>query len=321
MGVRLHVRSLWSSKSEDEAVYEFDQDRIVLGRGRGADVCLPHRAVSLRHASIELSGNRYALVDHGSTNGTRVSQARLVPGRPKPLRDGDRIEIGGFALVFRSGVAVTAPTSSERTASLARRLVRETVLESLEDVPRPSILILNGPAEGTRIPLPEPPSRLLIGRGEHCEIPLADSDASREHAELEVTADGVRLRDLGSKNGVVVGGRTIRERVLDDRDELRIGATLLLFEDPAGSRVRALEQGDDDAVEPPTWTEPAAAPESASEPEAPPASAAEPELAPADLAPPRPKRPSIAASDMIIYVLASVVFAVSVLGLLWLMRS
>ncbi|MCZ7682551.1 MAG: FHA domain-containing protein [Sandaracinaceae bacterium] len=82
MGVRLHVRSLWGPRTGEEVVYEFDQDRILLGRGRGADVCLPHRAVSLRHASIELSGARYAIVDHGSTNGTRVGGARLVPGAP-----------------------------------------------------------------------------------------------------------------------------------------------------------------------------------------------------------------------------------------------
>jgi pSer/pThr/pTyr-binding forkhead associated (FHA) protein len=321
MGVRLHVRSLWTSTSEDEVVYEFDQDRILLGRGRGADVCLPHRAVSLRHASIELSGARYTLVDHGSTNGTRVSNARLVPGRPKPLRDGDRIEIGGFALVFRSGVAVAAPTSSERTASLARRLVREVMLEEPEQTVRPAVVVLNGPAEGIRIVLPEPPARLLVGRAEHCELTLPDADASREHAELEVTVEGVRLRDLGSKNGVVLGGRAVRERLLDDRDELQIGSTLLSFEDPAGARVRELENGDDEAVEPPTWTEPEPPEPERAPDEEPAPTSDEPLAAQVDLALPRPKPPSIAAGDMVIYVLASVVFAVSVLGLFWLMRG
>ncbi len=152
--MRLHVRSLWASGSEDEVVYEFDQDRILIGRGRGADVCLPNRAVSSRHATIELSGKRYSLTDHGSTNGTRIAEARLVPGRGKPLRDGDRIEIGGFALVFHSGVAVASPTSSERTASLARRLLRGA-LESESEPLRPSLTVMNGPEEGRRTTLPD----------------------------------------------------------------------------------------------------------------------------------------------------------------------
>ncbi len=306
MGVRLSVRSLWAPPPDDEVVYEFDQDRILIGRGRGADVCLPHRAVSLRHATIELSGARYTLVDHGSTNGTRVSDARLVPGRAKPLRDGDRIELGGFAIVFRSGVAVSAPTSSERTASLARRLARGA------SDPRPSLTVLNGEDEGLTVPLPEPPARFVIGRGESCEITLRDADASREHAELEVALDGVRVRDLDSKNGVLVSGRAVRERLLDDGDEVRIGATVLRFEDPASERVRELEQGDDEVAEPPTLAE-------VQPPPAEPAPEAPPEEPPAP-PPPEPKA-SIAPADMVIYVLAAAVFAISVLGLMWLLRS
>lgn len=316
MGVRLHVRSLWGPRAGEEVVYEFDQDRILLGRGRGADVCLPHRAVSLRHASIELSGARYAIVDHGSTNGTRVGGARLVPGRAKPLGDGDRVEVGGFAIVFRAGVAVGSPTSSERTASLARRLVRGA-LSVEEDIAAPSITILNGPGEGQHVPLPEPPARFLIGRGEDCEVVLHDADASREHAELEIGLDGVTLRDLGSKNGVLVGGRAVRERLLGDGDELRIGATVLRFDDPAADEVRALERGDDAAGPLPELEEPEVAEPAVEEPG--PADATEPPEEPP--APPPPPKASIAPADMVIYVLAAAVFALSVLGLLWLLRA
>lgn len=317
MGVRLHVRALGTSRSEEEVVYAFDQDRILVGRGRGADVCLPRRAVSVRHATIELSGSRYTVVDHGSTNGTRVGETRLVPGRPKPLRDGDRVELGGFVLVFRSNVAVTEPTSAERTASLARRLAREAI-EGRDAELRPSVVVTNGPAQGTRVFLSDPPTRLLIGRGDHCQLVIDDADASREHAELEVSLEGTRLRDLGSKNGLSVAGRPSRERVLEDRDEILVGATVLVYEDPAGARVRELEDGEDEvAVEPPRppvveAPDPA---EWAGEP------ASEPEPAPHELSPPRPRAPSIAPGDMVIYVLASVVFAVSLLGLFWLVRA
>ena len=310
MGLRLHVRSSWAPRDGEEAVYEFDQDRILIGRGRGADVCLPHRTVSLRHATIELTPRGYAVTDHETTNGTRVSLLRLVPGRPKPLRDGDRIDISGFEIVVRSSVAVSSPTSSERTGSLARKLVRDA---RQPDEPELSatLTILNGPQSGARFVLPEPPARVVIGRDESCDIRLNDADASREHAELRVEIDGVRVRDLGSKNGVVVGGRALRERVLGEREELRIGSTVLAFEDAAGVRVRELEQGGDVPYDPPVAP---AAPELTPDEheELPP----EPEPAPA----PKP-RASIATADIVIYVLAAAVFAISVLGLLWLLQG
>lgn len=318
MGARLLVRSCWDPDSSDEAAYEFDQTRITIGRGRGADVRLPHRAVSVRHATIEHTGRGYVLVDHSTTNGTRVGGARVVPGRQKPLRDGDRIELGGFSIVISAGIPVSRAMSVERTASLARRLARVS-LEDSEEVGRPFITILNGPHEGRRHAIPDAPARLVVGRGEDCDLILDDADLSREHAELEVSFDGVSFRDLGSKNGIFLGGRRVADRLLDDRDELRLGATVLRFEDPAGAAVSALEEGDDDEVETPRWVDPE-----------PPEEAEPAEEEGAEAAPPtpeprvrRPSRPSdaIAPADMVIYVLASVVFAVSILGLIWLLRS
>ncbi|MBX3272728.1 MAG: FHA domain-containing protein [Sandaracinaceae bacterium] len=318
MGVRLVVRSAWAPAPAIEAVYEFDQSRITLGRGRGADVRLPHRAVSVRHATIEHASRGYTIVDHETTNGTAVGGARVVAGRPKPLRHGDTIELGGFVITFLANVPITTATSAERTASLARRLARDA-LDAEAGSSTPSLVVLNGPAEGTRLALPEPPARLVIGRGESCDLTLDDADLSREHAEVEVGIEGAWLRDLGSKNGVWLGERRIDARLLDDRDEVRLGATMLRFDDPAAAPVEALDGGEDLAVEPPRLAEPA--PEPAPEPtEAPP-----PEPAEAPVEAPRPtpraRGGSIAPADMIIYVLASAVFALSILGLLWLLRS
>lgn len=313
MGVRLLVRSCWASGSEGDRVFEFDQARITIGRGRGADVRLPHRAVSVRHATIEQSGQGYGLIDHETTNGTLVQGNRVVAGRAKPLRDGDRIELGGFSIVFVANVPVTTVTSEERTASLARRLARDSL--DAETI-APTLTVLNGPSEGTRVTLPEPPGRLVLGRGEGCDLTLDDADLSREHAEVDVGLDGVRVRDLHSKNGVWLGERKITERLLADRDEITIGATVLRFEDPAASEVTALEVGDDLSVEAPRWIEP--------EPEPPPVpeETASPEEPPPPAPEPAAKRGgTVAPADMVIYVLASVVFALSIMGLLWLLRS
>jgi hypothetical protein len=77
--------------------------------------------------------------------------------------------------------------------------------------------------------------------------------------------------------------------------------------------VRALEEGDDEKVE--IAAEPAQEPA----PEPSPDEALDEE--PVVVKPPPKPKASIATADLVIYVLASVVFAVSVLGLIWLLRS
>lgn len=50
--------------------------------------------VSRRHAEIRRTGDGFALVDVGSTNGTILNGEMLAPDQPTPLTPGDRIRIG-----------------------------------------------------------------------------------------------------------------------------------------------------------------------------------------------------------------------------------
>jgi len=61
----------------------------------------PANAVSRRHACIGRSGENYYLLDLESTNGTRLNEEDIVPGKKVPLQDGDRIEFGlGVRVTF-----------------------------------------------------------------------------------------------------------------------------------------------------------------------------------------------------------------------------
>ncbi len=70
--------------------------------------------------------------------------------------------------------------------------------------------------------------QLVLGRAPTSDICLPHSSVSRSHATLELLGDGIRLRDLQSINGVLVGGRPISEPVLL-RDGERIGIGPFLF--------------------------------------------------------------------------------------------
>src|SRR5690606_11012618 len=99
---------------------------------------------------------------------------------------------------------------------------------------------------------------VVLGRGEACDLQLPDADASREHATVTRDHRGLRVRDLGSKNGIAINGRATRESVLRDRDELRVGATVMVFEDPAASELDAVvaEPEAERALPEPVWVAP-----------------------------------------------------------------
>ena len=81
---------------------------------------------------------------------------------------------------------------------------------------------------GQAVPLRE--GVATIGRDPTTTVPLQTPQSSWHHARLEVSADHVRLEDLGSKNGTLVRGERITGPIdLQDGDDIIIGATRLVF--------------------------------------------------------------------------------------------
>ena len=86
-----------------------------------------------------------------------------------------------------------------------------------------------------------PLGEFSIGRSSACNLALADSLVSRRHALFDVTADGVTVQDLGSRNGVSVNGLRIdRVQTLDHLDRVYIGSQELVLID--SERVREASQ-------------------------------------------------------------------------------
>ena len=83
----------------------------------------------------------------------------------------------------------------------------------------------------------------IIGRAEDCDVrlplDLEHANISRRHCLLEIDPPGVRIRDLGRRNGTFVNGEKIGQRSADngnpeasaayelhDGDSVRVGHTV-----------------------------------------------------------------------------------------------
>lgn len=68
---------------------------------------------------------------------------------------------------------------------------------------------------------------VTVGADADCDLVLSDPTVSRRHAEIQVSNDGVVVRDLGSTNGTFYRSSRITEVVLRAEDAIRIGETQL----------------------------------------------------------------------------------------------
>jgi DNA-binding NtrC family response regulator len=73
------------------------------------------------------------------------------------------------------------------------------------------------------------PDPLVVGRNESCDLVLDDKKVSAVHVELVATERGVRVRDLGSRNGTFIMDTRVGEVYLTKPTNLACGETTLEF--------------------------------------------------------------------------------------------
>jgi DNA-binding NtrC family response regulator/pSer/pThr/pTyr-binding forkhead associated (FHA) protein len=74
-------------------------------------------------------------------------------------------------------------------------------------------------------------SELLIGSWPECDIYLPYTGVAQKHARLCYDGDELKIEDLGSRKGLLVSGRKVKEALLEVLDEIRVGGVTLLVED------------------------------------------------------------------------------------------
>lgn len=96
----------------------------ILGRDERSDVPLyGDPSIGAQHAAIRADGQRHVLIDAGSPTGTLVNGQPVPSGSELLLRDGDMIQIGAQAILFREKATQSrvapSPADTPRAASAA----------------------------------------------------------------------------------------------------------------------------------------------------------------------------------------------------------
>jgi len=119
---------------------------------------------------------------------------------------------------------VSVATLEVRAAAVLEGRVDDAVWDLPRRLRRPWAPVRALVAGDLEFPLGER-GRWVLGRSSECDVVLGlDETVSRRHAEIAVRAGTCLVRDLGSCNGTLVNGRSVR------RARLRRGDTLVLGE-------------------------------------------------------------------------------------------
>ena len=97
--------------------------------------------------------------------------------------------------------------------------------ESRLQVPGYRVTVQRGPDKGREARAQR--ADLIVGTSESCDLRLTDTTVSRSHCSIEARPEGFLLRDLGSTNGIRIGGVRIVEGFIEGGAEIEVGETRL----------------------------------------------------------------------------------------------
>jgi len=216
---------MWKLTIQDDqgtpaVVVHFVRDEYTIGRDEGNAVRLTERNISRHHARVQRTANDWRIYDLGSYNGCYVNGARVA--ETQSLQHGDLIQLGDYRLSIEDESIGTGRTDGVLT--LPGRPGINTQADRL--------VLMAGPGQGQEFVLSG--DRMVLGRGEECDISINHPSVSRVHAEIRRVGVGrYEFVDLGSANGVRVNGAEMPSTLLDGRDVIELGDVFMKFL-PAG---------------------------------------------------------------------------------------
>src|SRR3954451_11721554 len=139
-----------------------------------------------------------------------------------------------FAQLRVMGFSLMVPRylSPYGAGTLCKKLAqRAAVMRAPGGLHSPSMLRLVAYAPDGVRRFPVHRSELIIGSWPECDIYLPYTGVAQKHARLIYNGNELRIEDLGTRKGLLVSGKKVRESALEVLDEIRLGGVTLLVED------------------------------------------------------------------------------------------
>lgn len=217
---------MWKLSIEDDqgekTSVNLVRDEYTVGRAESNTIRLTERNISRNHARLFRDANAWYLADRDSYNGAFVNGARVVD--PVRVAHGDLVQLGDYRLEIVDEALAASRTHPTMRDGLITTTGRRDTLVNQPD----RFVMVVGPAPGTEYALSG--TRMVVGRGEECDISINHASVSRVHAEVHAIGDGrYELIDKGSANGVRVNAVELQRALIDARDNIELGDVILKF--------------------------------------------------------------------------------------------
>jgi len=205
--------------------YRIEGARASIGRAEENPVGLfGDPSVQPRHAVIERRGADYVIRNLAVQDGTFVNGSRI---ESVDLRDGDRINIGGYEMMFhlRGSSSAARHQASLAVDPVNPAHVATRLAGAKAKVDGPSLIDASGQPYPVHVG-----GVTRLGRALDNEIVVSHSSVSRHHASIENSNGSFVVRDLNSQNGTFVGNRRVTEPTpISDGDTVRVGDAQFTF--------------------------------------------------------------------------------------------
>lgn len=237
-------------------VVPLSSGELSIGRDKANIICLTDRNVSRWHARLIVRDDSVTLDNVAATYGTRLNN--LLIREATEIAEGDTVEIGDYRLTLQSdapretalrdpasasassgmlskGRGADGATAMVNLADLQSALAESAAATQLPESQQPRLIVESENLRGMELRVTRSPT--VIGRvADNADLVVEHRSISKEHARLTRLADGSwQILDLGSANGLRVGGEAYSKCAVGHNDRIELGHVTLRFELPGGA--------------------------------------------------------------------------------------